>query len=318
MDNEKKEFIEEATKSEYLDFILEREVEKKAKELTQRYKWIFSFFMFCLVVISSILGWQSSDISSKKADVDFMTHKITLESEIFEKDMEIKRKEFNYLFSNINENNTLILSELEDKYIKLTKKIENELEEFTNLSDSTRSFTSKTGNKLEELQTDIEKTNKEFNTKKKFWQDDINEMKKISSVVYAYVERGYDREFDELDPNEYKPTFINLPFSDKTLRITFNRKKIFKTIKIISGTEIIEKKKEAEVYITLFNEEMQEVKDTKKALVLFEREPQSILQNNYMIEAKFIYLPPNPLGIEIPDFVILEITLDPSKDEKLK
>jgi CHASE3 domain sensor protein len=312
MDKEKKEFIEETTKSEYFDFILEKEVEKKARELTQRYKWIFSVIMFFFVVIASIFGWQLSDISKKKDEINFLSYKMTLESARLENNIKTKKEEIDNLFSYITGMNDRQLSYYEKEYGNLNQKVEQNLNKTDNLSDSTRSFNITTEKKLEEMQSKIEKTDKEFNDKKETWQKVINEVKNTSSVVYAYVERGNDR---EPGTKEYKPAFVNLPFSDKMLTITFNRKSTYRGNADEPGKGVKIKKKEVEVFISFYDEKLQ--RKVEEVLILRERKPTEIPNTNHMIEAKFIYLPPNPTFViwpmVIPDFVILEITLNPSK-----
>lgn len=312
MDKEKKEFIEEVTKSEYLDFILEREVEKKARELTQRYKWIFSTILFFLVVIASIFGWQLSDITKKKNELNSVLNKMTLEIENFEENVKTKKDEINNLFSYISKYNDNQLSYYEKEYGRLNEKAGTNLTEINELSEMTRSFTDNAEEELEELQKNIEKTQDEFSKKLNDWEDIISEMKKNSSVVYAYVERGNDR---YPGTKEYKPASVNLPFSDKILTITFNKKSTYKEENKIPGKTGKVKKKEVEVFISFYDERLQE--NVEKVLVLREREPTEIPNTDHMIEAKFIYLPPNPTfvlwPVIIPDFVILEITLKPSK-----
>ena len=85
----------------------------------------------------------------------------------------------------------------------------------------------------------------------------------------------------------------------------------------VSGKDVEIKMKEVEICIKYPDEGTEKIKD--KILILREREPAEIPNTNHMIEAKFIYLPPNPTfviwPVIIPDFVILEITLNPSKLE---
>ena len=321
MDQEKKDFIEEATKSEYLDFILEREVEKKARELTQRYKWIFSVILFFLVAIASIFGWQLSDITKKKDKLDSVLNKMTFESESFRENIKTKKEEIDNLFSYISKTNERqfnmndqLLSFYDKKYEMLSEIVEKSLNNISDLSESTIGFTTANEKSLIKLQLEIKKVQDEFRKDKGVWQKDINEMKNISSVVYAYVERGNDR---NPGTKEYKPAFVNLPFSDKILKITFNKKSTYMGETKVSGKDVEIKMKEVEICIKYPDEGTEKIKD--KILILREREPAEIPNTNHMIEAKFIYLPPNPTfviwPVIIPDFVILEITLNPSKLE---
>ncbi len=87
---------------------------------------------------------------------------------------------------------------------------------------------------------------------------------------------------------EYRPTFIDLPFSDKSLRVTFNKQRYgFR-----QEAGISQETKEIELFVTLFDASGEEI--WKDKMILSLRKPKHIPHTSHQIMADFIYLPPNP------------------------
>ncbi len=88
--------------------------------------------------------------------------------------------------------------------------------------------------------------------------------------------------------------------------ITFNGIKTIKE-KVETGNYSLEVK-EAELFLTIYDSNSNIV--FRDAFIVREKKPKSIPETNHIIEAQFIYIPPNPMMVyRIPDFIILAVSL---------
>jgi len=308
--------IEELTQCEYFDLIIERELDRKSREFIKQRKWIFSLILFFFLAIGSIFGWQVSDIA--KENLKFKTLNTNMKSQVdkmmvkskkFDENIENRISEFENRFIFIKEINQSYRELYKDEFTELKNKVNNGVEGMASISKITEDFTIENAGKFEKLQSLIDSTQRKVNNKMEIVLEEMGEVKSISSVVYAYVEKGKDR---KPGTKEYKPAFVDLPFSEELLVVTFNRVSKFQEKTFVTGRGVKVPRKEAELFITIYDEEQNKV--SENVMILQECKVASIPGTKHNIEAKFIYLPPNPTLIVwpviIPDFVILEITLN--------
>jgi len=320
MDDDEKKFIEDVSKSEYFDFLLEKKLEKKLGSIIRKYKWIASAISILLVLIAYLIGIKIDNISQQKAEIEVEFTSFRKEMNRLIGDVEIKRKEIQSLksffdmFKDINDRYTDLYN---DKYQELEQTVINRVNQMERLAEENREIRKNTKENLQSMQEDI--SGSEINLKSKLedweleqtdWERERKELIKISSTVYAYIERGDDR---EPGTDEYRPEIVDLPFSDKSMRVTFNREESYITKnKENANEELI---KEVEINITIYDKDNREI--FQNPYVLREKHPTNIPNTEHQIEAQFIYLPPNPLFQRIPDFVILAISLRESAFEKI-
>lgn len=306
MEQKYKELIEEAYKSEYFGFILERELRKKTSELLRRNKWILSLVLILVTIINSILGYQIWDIHSIKKTQKGEIDKLISITNDYKKEAANKKREIDFL-NDYMVNTTNMYDKYNDflstRYADLNEQVNSSLRDQNELSDKIQSFKESTKENLDKMGKDINNQIDTFNKQQKDWEDNRKEIMKISSTVYAYVERGNDR---APGSKQYRPKYIDLPFSQKKLVITFNKVKS-KREKSKYG-DYNDRIKEAELYIKVLD--ANSVAIFSDAFIVAESKPKSIPETKHIIEAQFIYRPPNLPFYRVPDFVILAISLE--------
>jgi hypothetical protein len=313
MEEDKKKYIEDISKSDYFDFVLEKQIQNKLSSLVKKYKWIGGLALAAIVFIGSLLGIEVRHLNQQKAEITSQFNAFKKEMTAIQEDMERKRadienlRDFFNMFKEINDKYTEFY---EGKYTDFNTQMRNNILEMQKLTEMAKTFRDETSLKLQNMSGDIESSQSNLNDILHDWDKERQEVIKISSTVYAYVERGNDR---EPGTKEYRPEFIDLPFSDKTMRVTFNAKRAYKEKNPDTGDE--ELVKEAELFITIFDRDLQLIR--KDPYLVREKRPIEIPETEHTLEAQFIYLPPNPPFQRIPDFVILAVSLKPDAYERL-
>ena len=305
MDQKYKELIEEAYKSEYFNFILERELKQKVSEMLQRNKWILSLIMILIIIIITFLGFQISDVYKIKKTLKSEIDSLKIFANEYKVEATKKREEITFL-DKIMDKSTNITDKyyemLNTDYENIKKRVNSGLADQKTLSRQIKIFKDSTKKGLDNFNDKILTHINSVNSQIKDWEGDMDEIKNISSTVYAYVERGKER---YPGSNEYKPAYVDLPFSQNELVITFNKGKS-KREKSEYG-DYNDKIKEVELYIKVLDADNQSL--FSDAFILRESRPKSIPETEHIIEAQFIYRPPNLPWYTIPDFVILAISI---------
>ncbi len=308
MEEDKKKFVEDVSKSEYFDFLLEKQIQNKLNSYVKKYKWIGGVALAAIIIIGSFLGIEVRNLEKQRAEItsqfaSFRQNMNTLQTDIESKRADIEKlRDFFNMFKEINDRYTKFY---EDKYTDYDTRIQGYISDMQGLTEKTRNFRDETRSDLDSMSGKISLSESNLTSALQNWDKERREVIKTSSTVYAYVERG-----NETEPGseEYRPEFIDLPFSDKTMRVTFNVQRKSKEKNAVSGED--EFVKEAKLYITIYDEHMKPIR--KDPYWVQEKRPINLIQGtNHSLEAQFIYLPPNPLFQSVPDFVILAVSLRP-------
>lgn len=313
MDSKHKEFVDEVTSSEYFDFLIEKSVKNKTIEIIKAKKWIITLVTILIGIISGVLGYQILDINSSKEKLKDELDSLRTQIEASTVEIERKRSLMDLQLKKMenSESNMAKESSLYEKYFDFYTQESRDLNNRLNagitkidiLSDTSRHLNTSTNRKLKDMSEQIRSDRHKLNEIVEGWRSDLEELKKNLSTVYAYVERGNDR---YPGSKEFRPKFVDLPFSTKTLQITFNREQ--KKREKSQRGDYFEEVKEAELFLTVFDSVGKKL--FQDVFTLRESSPKPIPETNHRIEAKFIYLPPNPwITSRIPDFVILAISL---------
>jgi hypothetical protein len=130
----------------------------------------------------------------------------------------------------------------------------------------------------------------------------LDEIKIGSSTSYLFVELG-DRSSTD---REYRPASFRLPYSDLNLTAVFYKRHKFSE-KVFMPALNKKVKKDAKVAYLEITIDGPDRKTQTSLFELREHEVKHIPETDYYLEAIFIYLPPNPLFIRIPDLVILKV-----------
>lgn len=306
MDPDQKELIEKAAKSDYLDKVLEIQIQKKATEILQRKKWLAIFIAGLFVLLT---GYNLYDVllrtprlmeglenrlmglsdSLDELNATLVLHKMQMEDS---KSQLAQFEKAGNLWSLLSQK---YIDFFELRFGQLNSEIDKNQKESTILKAEIDTRV----NELKTIKKEIADQTNALQQEMHGWQEEKREIKKLSSTVYAYVERGAR----EPDKWGFRPTYIDLPFSSKSLQITFNKAEKRKEKSKMGDFK--ERIKLAEITITLLDSLNKEI--TTENMLLKESRPMPIPGTDHEIMAQFVYMPPNPI-IMIPDFIILAIS----------
>lgn len=326
MKKEDKEFIENLTKTEYCDYLIEKEIHKKSKEVVSKFKVVITSIISIIIAMNAFFGFKVNSISKNANKLSTKFDSILVEKEsIIDSMIDSKRNSISILNNNF-ENSKQNYDRFKQNYDNLGEIINMQIKGFDsnldlnnskliNLSKELKTFQSEKQSEYNQLLDTLKKTIEKSEDNLKDWEEKKKEIIRLSSCITVYVERANDTESEKGKSNrEYKPSYASLPFSDQSLRITFNQYK--KLEKKVEGKLI--KYKQIVINITLINSVGKEIYSRsefmieKQHLKLFNETPLKIRGTKHIMQAEFIYLPPNPV-VTIPDFVILSISLDPTE-----
>ncbi len=289
MDKERKEFIEEATKSEYFDYLTEKKLNTKISEKIRKAKLIITSVFSIIIAISIFLG-----INLNKS-----VNSLKTQFKDFENDMKIEREEFtkegSKLINSLKYQQSdfqIALDGLEgkrvfyDKYMGLlTTNISNlELranEIYKNNSELERNL------EVSDNQMDSLENLKEILSAEIVESRVLNaQVKSTISSKYMCIERGSLNK----KASDYKEYTSKLPDSDSTITAIFYGADFDK-----------EKNKRASIKIIIKNSNGRQTKE--QTFTFIEQEDElHIKDTHFYIEPLMFYYPPNTVGLHISAF----------------
>lgn len=313
MDPDQKDLIEKASKSDYFDKVLEIQIQKKASEILQRRKWPIVFIAGLFLLLTGYNFYDillrtpqiKSVLESQIAALEGKLSSLESKSQSMDEEMNIRKAQIGLFDSMINNESSLSQKYVDffnSQYGSLIKQINDSQQSNKNLSDSVKNHVREARAVYNNILAQRDVLNGEIEK----WKKVMVEVIKLSSTVHAYVERG------SRDPEKwgFRPTYVDLPYSNNRLQIIFTKAEKRKEQSQVGDYK--ERAKFVEITVVLLDSLSDEL--TRKNLLLKESSPIPIPGTDHEIMAQFVYLPPNPI-VMIPDFVILAIS---PKEEYLK
>lgn len=317
LNEQDKKNTEEIIKSEYFDYLIERAVKKKISDIWGRWKIFVAAILALILGVSSFFGIRLNEASNKV--------------ERIQKEVQQKHDKASEILVNLNKRDI----ELKDRMEKSKEELENLKETIAfrkEMSDirkelyegSLKELAAKTEKNVAELKNALADNQKaniklDFSIAKadshsKALSEEKESIKREASKTYVYIERGAQSKEDETYYNKYRPKTIELPYSDKKLRIAFYGCRFIKS----EEYKDVPKIKQVQLLIQVYDRDDKKIEIYENPFILSEKQyqkPKKIPGTDHYIEAEFIYMPKNLWRfLRIPDFVILSIKFLPKTD----
>ena len=313
------EEMEKLATSEYFSYLVKQQIRRKIEELLKKHKWVWCLVLVFVAIICVILGYKFWDIGVRYKAISGKFAAIETEMADFEGRMnaiysearlrlESFRRESEFTCDTFEKSMTSQQQFMDERqglnreYLGMLKSqldqaggILGDYEKRRTLLDSLAVAT-KTG------MAEIDGFKQSLTQKIADMDNLMGEIKTTTSIAYLFVERGDRNPADK----EYRPARVRLPYSDSYITAVFHKENKYTEKRHIQELDKSIKKeiKEAHVDIIIGGEGK---KSQTLSYIFKEHEPRLIAGTNYYLEAIFIYLPPNPIIVSIPDLVILKI-----------
>ncbi len=313
--------LKNLTESEFFDFLIEKHIKIKVREIFKRNKWILSVLILLIVGFGSFVGYKfydfnkvNKDLTIQFGDLKSKMKVINSEADSLINVINVKIKEVNYEINSVKDFNKSVQRdyELMEKNMLYSLKTMDEL--FKSIMYQAEGIGLQMKSEREELNK-ILKKNLVFydNAEKKSEQLNnlLEKATKIASTRYLFVERG----IRHLGDDDYRPSSINLPYDNTNIIAVFHGVNAYDKKLPINNNDILTIKEVKEASIDLIT--ITEGSQKKMSLILREHEAQYIANTRYMIELQYMYLPPNSIFQRVPDFIVLKIFIDDIISESL-
>jgi hypothetical protein len=305
MEPNDKKFIEQVSSSEYFDFILEKQVQKKLVDLYKRYKLPLTAAVALIIACAGILGYKIISISDKINNQLTRADELSLLAEHRFNQSESLRNATEFISAKFQESaaNQTEIFEKKEKGLDST-----ELTMLTNIDADSRLRTDiiarskQVESKYQQISEQLKTQFKTLDSLQKDLERKSVEIVRNASTVYACVERGgLEGDWD------YHPKKIRLPYSNNYIKILFKE-----TYHITNSTN--HQKNIIASFKVLVTDSLGN-KISESPIDIDELGAREIPKTEHEIGLVYLYSPPNIIGLNwrgvniIPDFALLRISL---------
>lgn len=316
-----RENLTDLSESKYFDYLIEKQIRLKISDLIRQQKWIIITIGFIVALFFGYNIYNIYGLNQKHVEIASQSKKLQSEMENYKNQWQDILDQSTIQFDNLSNKINLVndffknlksdRAVQEDFYKENRDFLKNQLkaissesnrifsrnEDLKNSLSSLKEINLKKLSELSNIKNDLEKKLEDL-------ERTLQKTRTVASVKYLFVERG-DRNLGEW---EYRPSFIDLPFSNYKLTVIFYQQKKYSKKTLIKETNKTIKLTVKEATVDIILEDINGSEKPRKATLVFkEQSPQPIFDTNYYLEALFIYLPPNPF-VRIPDFVIFKVS----------